>query len=238
MKRLDIYFDESVFDICRKRDTINATMNMDLRKLVLQRIEDEGLKAFSCYDFTDLASYKTISKCLERLEDSKTIRRIIQGIYSLNAFDDVLKLPIMPSVNDVVNCLARKHRWVICPTGNAALNVMGLSSQVPASYSYLSTGPYKNYVIHGMPVLLKRTMTRELIDYSYKTQLLIQCIKTIGKDNLTREEVATFKNKLSDIDKKKALEETTVIQAWIRKIIVLICEEMNDRKYIGFAGVN
>lgn len=230
MKRLDIYIDESVFDYCRKRGTINATMNTDLRKLVLQRIEGEGLKAFSCYDFTDLASYKTISKCLERLEDSMTIRRIIQGIYSLNAFDDVLKLPIMPSVNDVVNCLARKHRWVICPTGNAALNVMGLSSQVPASYSYLSTGPYKNYVIHGMPVLLKRTMTRELIDYSYKTQLLIQCIKTIGKDNLTREEVTALKNKLSDIDKKKALEETTVIQAWIRKIIVLICEETNDEK--------
>jgi hypothetical protein len=89
-----------------------------------------------------------------------------------------------------------------------------------------------------MPVLLKRTMTRELIDYSYKTQLLIQCIKTIGKDNLTREEVAALKNKLSDIDKKKALEETTVIQAWIRKVIVMICEEMNDRKYICFAGVN
>ena len=62
MKRLDIYIDESVFDYCRKRGTINATMNTDLRKLVLQRIEGEGLKAFSCYDFTDLASYKTISK--------------------------------------------------------------------------------------------------------------------------------------------------------------------------------
>lgn len=227
-KTLDI--DGSLFDFCRKSDTISATMNKDLRKLVLQRIEDEGLKAFSCYDFTDLASYKTISKCLERLEDSATIRRIIQGIYSLNAFDDVLKLPIMPSVNDVVNCLARKHRWIICPTGNLALNVMGLSSQVPALYSYLSTGPYRDYMIYGMPVLLKRTMARELIDYSHKTQLLIQCIKTIGKDNITEEEVATLKNKLSDIDKKKALEETTVIQAWIRKIIVLICEEKSDEK--------
>ena len=32
-------------------------------------------------------------------------------------------------------------------------------------------------------------MARELIDYSYKTLLLIQCIKAIGKDNITEEEI-------------------------------------------------
>ena len=205
-------------------------MKTDLKTLILKRIKDTHLKAFSCYDFTDLASYKAISKCLERLEDNGEIKRIIQGVYSFNAFDDVLKLPILPSVDDVVNCLARKHRWIICPTGNAALNAMGLSTQVPASYSYLSSGPYKNYVIYGMPVSLKRTMTRELIDYSYKTLLLIQCIKSIGKENIAEEEIVTLKNKLNTTDKKKALEETGVIQAWIRKIIVQICDERNDEK--------
>ena len=134
--------------LCRKTYTIIATMKTDLKTLILKRIQDAPLKAFSCYDFTDLASYKAISKCLERLEDNGEIKRIIQGIYSLNAFDDVLKLPILPSVDDVVNCLARKHRWILCPTGNAALNAMGLSTQVPASYSYLSSGPYKNYLIY------------------------------------------------------------------------------------------
>lgn len=73
-------------------------------------------------------------------------------------------------------------------------------------------------------------MTRELIDYSYKTLLLIQCIKSIGKENIAEEDIVTLKNKLNTTDKKKALEETGVIQAWIRKIIVQICDERNDEK--------
>ena len=200
-------------------------MKTELRELILKRIKRKQLKAFSCYDFTDLAPYKTISKCLERLEDSKEIKRIIHGIYCLNLFDEVLSLPIMPSVDYVVNCLARKHKWIICPTGNTALNIMGLSTQVPALYSYLSSGPYKEYSIYGMTVTLKRTMTRELIDYSYKTLLLIQCIKTIGKDSITDKEIDILKNKLSSNDKLNALKETPLIQAWIRKIIMLICKE-------------
>ena len=89
-------------------------MKTELKDLILKRIEEKKLKAFSCYDFTDLASYKTISKCLGRLEDTKEIKRVHQGIYSLNLFDDVLNLPVLPSIDDVVNCLSRKHKWIIC----------------------------------------------------------------------------------------------------------------------------
>ena len=103
--------------------------------------------------------------------------------------------------------------------------MMGLSTQVPASYTYLSSGPYKYYLIYDVPVSLKRTMTRELVDYSYKTLLLIQCIKTIGKENITDNDIAIMKNKLSPIDKANAIKETKFIQAWIRKIILLICKE-------------
>ena len=210
---------------CRKSNTIIATMKTELKELILQRIKEKNLKAFSCYDFTDLSSYKTISKCLERLEDSNEIKRIIQGTYCLNLFDECLSLSIMPSIDDVINCIARKHKWIICPSGNTALNIMGLSTQVPASYFYLSSGPYKNYVIYETPVLLKRTMSRELIGYSYKTLLLIQCIKELGKDNISENEINILKNKLNHADKLNALNETTLIQAWIRKVITLICKE-------------
>ena len=200
-------------------------MKTELKALILQRIKENKLKAFSCYDFTDLAAYKTVSKCLERLENTCEIKRIIQGIYCLNLFDNILKLPVLPSIDDVIHCLARKHKWIICPTGNTALNVMGLSTQVPATYKYLSSGPYKNYLIYGIPVLLKRTMTRELADYSYRTLLLIQCIKAIGKDNISENDIDILKKKINPDDRFKALTETSIIQAWIRKIIVLICKD-------------
>lgn len=200
-------------------------MKTDLKEQILNRIKNRKLSAFSCYDFTDLASYKAISKCLERLEDLKEITRIIHGIYCLSRYDETLKLPILPSVDDIIRCLAKKNQWTICPAGEIALNAMGLSTQVPATYSYLTSGPYKKYLIYGTPVSLKRTMTRELGHYSSKTLLLIQCLKNLGKDNITEEDLKMLRNKLSEYDRQKAIKETTAVTSWIRKDILKICQE-------------
>ena len=200
-------------------------MKTELKSLIIKKIRQDNLKAFSCYDFTVFASYKTISKSLERMENNGEIKRILNGVYCLNRFDEFLNLPILPSINDVVECLARKHKWTICPTGNLALNMMGLSTQVPANYVYLSNGPYKEYLIYDTKVILKRTMNREIVDYSYKTLLLIQCIKTLGEQSIDKQTINLFKEKLSSIDKQKALKETTMTQSWIRNIIVCICKE-------------
>ena len=49
-----------------------------LKGLMMLRMEYDGYKAFSCYDFTDLAPYKTVSKVLERLEDEGIIRKLAE----------------------------------------------------------------------------------------------------------------------------------------------------------------
>lgn len=221
---LNFYW-ENDLNYCRKKNIINATMKTELKTLILKKIKQMNIKAFSCYDFTEFASYKTISKSLQRMEENDEIKRILNGVYCLNRFDDVLKLPLLPTINEVVECIARKHKWTICPAGNLALNILGLSTQVPANYLYLSNGPYKEYFIYGTKVSLKRTMNREISDYSYKTLLLIQSIKALGEDKINDQTLNKFKLALSSLDKQRALKETTTSQAWIRNVIVQICKE-------------
>lgn len=213
----------SLLFYCRKSNTINTTMKTDLKAKVLKRMQDSSLKAFSCFDFVDLSSYKTISKCLERLEDTKAIKRIIDGIYCLNITDESLNLPILPSVDDVASCLARKHAWTIFPSENVALNLMGLSEQVPSSYNYISSGPYKTYSIYGMEVSFKKVMSREIANHSFKTQLLIQCIKALGKGNLTEKEIEILRSNMTHEEKNNAFYESVTLQSWIRDIIVRVC---------------
>ena len=199
-------------------------MKTELKEQILNRIKHDKLTAFSCYDFTDLANYKTISKCIERLEDSYTIRRIINGIYCLNEQDKELSLPKLPSINDIAKCIARKNKWTICPTGSVSLNALGLSTQVPSSYIYLSTGPYKKYVIFDTQLIFKHTMSRELIDNSEQTTLLIQCIKVLGKDGVEFDMINHLKKMFSEQEKKTIIKETISIPSWIRNMILEICK--------------
>ena len=203
----------------------NCDMKTELKELILKRIKGKnGLKVFSCFDFTDLAAYKAISKCLERLEDEKTITRVAPGIYCLTKFDNVLNIYVLPSIHEIVQAIARKNRWEICPTGNAALNLLGLDTQVVAKHVYLTSGPYKEYTILKNHVSLRKTMSRELGGYSELTNLLIQCIKAIGEDRIEDEQIECLKRKLTNEQKKQVIKETTLIPTWIRNITLKICE--------------
>ena len=201
----------------------NCDMNYDTKSLVLKKIDEDKLESFSCFDFVDIASYKTINKCLERMEDGKEIVRIINGVYRLNKFSEVLHLPVIPSMDNIASTIARKHGWKICPEGNVALNMIGLSTQVPSQYVYLSSGPYKNYKIFNSLLVFKRTTNRELLDYSYITLLIIQSIKALGKNHISDRDINFLNTFLSNDDKKTLLKETKYIQTWIRNIIVKIC---------------
>ncbi|MBP0968843.1 MAG: hypothetical protein J5744_01730, partial [Oscillospiraceae bacterium] len=51
---------------------------------------DKG-KAFSAYDFLEIGPAQTINRALSRLADEGKIRRIIQGIYDLPEYSQLLQ---------------------------------------------------------------------------------------------------------------------------------------------------
>ena len=212
-------------DLLSQKQYNKCDMTTELKSLILKRIKKSNYKSFSCFDFTDLAQYKTVSKSLERLEDEGIIARITSGIYCVNEHDRVLNIKVLPPIDDLVHTIARKNKWTICPSGNTALNLFGLSTQVVATYTYLTNGPYKKYEILNNQIVLKRTSNRELMDYSPKTCLLIQCIKAIGKENINQTQIDILKSKLTNQERINAIKESSTIQIWIRKFILRICED-------------
>ena len=99
--------------------------------------------AFVILDFCDLTDYDTAKKSLLRLEEKGKIQRIIRGVYYNPRFSQLLQEYEAPSVDEVAKALARNYNWTIAPSGNAALNQLGLSTQVPAKWIYISDGPYQ-----------------------------------------------------------------------------------------------
>lgn len=196
------------------------------QELIEQRISDMpyGTVIIS-NDFKDIASLKTINKALERINKSGKIRKIIRGIYDKPLYSNVLKEYAAINVENVVNTLKRKYNWIISPSGNTALNYLHLDTQVSNAYSFVSSGPNKEYIINGYIIKFKNIMSREIIGLSYKTIILIQALKEIGKDNITSEHINILKNEFNDIEKNTILNESRNVSAWIYEIIKVICEE-------------
>nr|MCR4661031.1 DUF6088 family protein [Clostridia bacterium] len=119
---------------------------------------------------------------------------------------------------------ARQFNWYICPSGNYALNKLGLSTQVPAQYMFVSSGPYTTYLIEGTKLIFKHTTSREISDYSYVTQLVIQAIKTIGRKKILPNDIIYLRKTLTLKDKDILLQDGKKTNIWIYEVIKEICE--------------
>ena len=81
---------------------------------------------FISNDFLELADYETIRKNLNRFVNDGTIQRIVNGVYYKPRFIEVIGEFESPSINEVAIAIARKYNWTIAPSGNTALNLLGL----------------------------------------------------------------------------------------------------------------
>jgi len=126
---------------------------------VINRIYGKGRGwAFFKNDFSDLGSNSAIEQALSRLtkEKENKIRRVIRGIYDYPNNSRLLDEKLPPDINKVANALARKFGWSIQVSGNTALNLLGLSTQVPTQYQFLSDGKSKTYQIGNTELHFKK----------------------------------------------------------------------------------
>ena len=193
---------------------------------VKKRLQDakEG-SVFIPSDFFDIAEAVKINKCLDRLEETGDLRRVMRGIYVKPRFSELLNRDVPPRSADIAKAIARNYGWTIVPCGGTALNMLGLSTQVPAVWFYVSDGPYKTYEVDGMTLKFKHTDNKnELINISYKTALVVQALKALGKDNVTDKELRGISKQLTENEKVQMLNEAKRVTAWVYELIRKICK--------------
>ena len=185
----------------------------------------EAGSVFVSTDFTDITDKKTVNMGLIRLADEGLIKKILFGVYYKPEFSELLGETVAPSPNKVAHALARNFGWTIVPCGDTALNLLGLSTQVPSQWVYVSDGAYKEYTFDNTTIKFKRTTNKEISKVSYKTALTIQALKALGKENITEQVISRLKKILTDEEKEKMLAESKSATSWVLELIKIICKD-------------
>jgi len=101
--------------------------------------------AFSSSDLVHRFTRQEIDNTLSDLAQKGKIRRLARGIYDYPKYSELLAKELGPDIEQVARAYARKFNWDIEVSGDTALDVLGLSTQVVGKYIYLSNGPNKSY---------------------------------------------------------------------------------------------
>ena len=194
-------------------------MDADRHNITL-RERIEALPEDSVLFRTDFPEYHSefVGGTLAELTQEGMLVKLAQGIYAKprrSRFGLVL-----PSVDKTAPAIPARDNAEVLPSGMTALNVLGLSTQVPMKYSYLTTGSERIIKLKNQEIRLKRGVPK---NFCYETKLialLVQALKTLKQQNVGEEELQVIRNLISrEPDRSALAKDVDMMPVWMKRIV-------------------
>jgi len=171
-------------------------------------------------DFTSFGTSEAIKKALLRFERVGMLIRLAHGIYLYPSIDKKLGLGVLyPSVETIAKEIARRDKARIVPTGLYALNVLGLSTQVPTNIMFHTDGAPRKIKIYNQLITFKHVVPKNLAYKSEVFMLIVSAMKEIGEHSVTDNDLKIIQKTLLRETKENILNDITLAPVWIRKKI-------------------
>ncbi len=201
-------------------------MAQTVKYQILTRIERWGNgRPFMAKDFLDLGSRGSIDMALASLLRDGSIRRIRRGLYDLPRVSQILGTEVSPNIDEAAKALARRFSWRIVPDGALAANLLGLSTQVPAKYVYLSDGPSKKVAIGRQTIHFKHARPQSFVAGDGKPGIVVQALRYLGAHEVDERVKLRLKRLLSDAERRQLLKTTRLGVEWIHEVAKEIAKE-------------
>lgn len=205
------------------KNAMKTAQSIDSRIVAAIHSRGRG-SVFVPADFLDIGSREAVDIALHRLARKGTIRRLARGVYDFPKEHPVLGC-LQPSAEAVAKALAGRDRTRLQPAGAYAANALGLSEQVPAKAVFLTDGPSRTVRIGPTTIQLRRTTPRNMAAAGRLSGLLIQALRELGEEHVTRERREHLRRTLPAQERRELIKDLRLAPAWMHPIFRELAEE-------------
>jgi hypothetical protein len=142
------------------------------------------------------------------------IRRIGRGCYDFPKQSTTLGT-LSPNADNLAQAAAAKAGDRAFPSGAMAANMLGLSTQVPATPVYLTNGHSRTRAIAGRTIRLKHASVPLLDQMPDKVNLVLQALAYLGKDGIDDIVIHQCADKLDNADMKLLAKSARYAPSWL-----------------------
>lgn len=174
-------------------------------------------------DFLDYGNPESVKKALLRLKEKGILVRLAHGIYLYQKVDKELG-GLFPSTEEIAKAIARRDKARIVLTGVQALNILGLSNQVPLNVVYLTDGAARTVKVGRRTIEFKKTSPKNLLIKGEISGLAIQALKTIGQNKVDEKTIEKIQAILKKETRQNIIHDAKLAPAWISKILIQAIE--------------
>ena len=171
-------------------------------------------------DFEDIATDTAIRQTLSRMVKRGEIIRVSRGIYCHPRTNPALGLDVIPpSAEDIAQRIAERDKVKIIPTGDQALNQLGLSTQVPGNAVYITNGARKKINIgKGRNIVFRESNELRIFEFESKIMMLaVSAMRSIGKDKIGSDILTVIREIVGKRSPETYNHDIRLAPAWVRK---------------------
>jgi len=154
-------------------------------------------KPFTSSRFLKLGSRAAVDKALSRLVEDGAIERLARGVFVRPKKSRFIGT-VTPEISEVVEVIAKSHGETIQVHGAEAARRFKLSTQMPTSPVFYTSGPSRSLRVGNITVKLMHTTSHRRLQFAGKREgLALSALWYLGKENVTPETVSRIKSGLS-----------------------------------------
>jgi hypothetical protein len=192
------------------------SINKQIEDIILN---SKGGDLFLIADFKDIGTTTAIRKSLSRFVELGIIERMGKGIYVIPKQHKIFG-KILPSLEEVAAILAEKEHVRIMPSGQYALNRIGLSNQVPMKLIFLTNGTFKKIQFGKSELIFKPTTNKKLAMKGEITSLLFLGLEELDLQKLTSAEIAKIKTLIEQENPDNLKHDLRLVSSKISDFII------------------
>ena len=136
-------------------------------------------------------------------------------------------------MREIVKAIAERDKAQVLPLGTTALNMLGLSTQIPMTYSYLTSGSSRSLSIGDRKIVFKRSVPKTFAYKTKLTALLVQALRSIGEENIEKDHLNRIRVLIAKEKDKDALNrDVAIMPVWMRKIVKPMLDEREKHETV------
>jgi hypothetical protein len=162
-----------------------------------------------------LGSRSAVDKALSRLVEEDVIQRITRGVF-VKPKQSRFVGKVMPDVSQVIQVIAKDSGETIQVHGAEAVRRFKLSTQMPTTPVFHTSGPTRDIRIGNLKVKLIHTSNQRRLQHAgEKPGLALSALWYLGKENVNSEVVRRLEEGLSD--EEFEILSTSRMPEWMRQ---------------------
>lgn len=171
-----------------------------------------------------------VGQILSSLSKQGVIHHLSRGVY-VKAIETRFGL-VYPSMEKIVEAIAKRDCAQVIPTGAAAENYLGISTQVPMNYVFLTSGSTRKIIVNGVTISFRHAALKNFAIKSRYTSLIVQVLKEYGEGKVPEELLTPIQVLILNHPELDTIQaDLAAMPSWIRRIFNKTLKASCMKKY-------